>query len=205
VILLILSHLPVAGETIEEVVAAVGNTPILSSDLSLAREVKLIERTPSETDSEFAERLLETRINLELQFRDLEDSGTLFRLDLDVARSRADLVDRSGGEATLISRLEAEGLTAEDLDELSLRMASATAYIEQRLRPRIRVTAEEIQATYRDVVVQEMEAVDHDPPPLEEIQENIRQLLVQRKLNDEIERWLSAAAEQHEVTLYYRP
>jgi hypothetical protein len=84
-------------------------------------------------------------------------------------------------------------------------MASATAYIEQRLRPRIRVTAEEIQTTYRDVVVGELEAAGQAAPPLEEIQENIRQLLVERKLNDEIERWLASAAEQHEVTLFYRP
>ena len=53
---------------------------------------------PSESDSAYAGRLLETRINLELQFRDLEESGTLFRLDLDVAATRATLADRGGGE-----------------------------------------------------------------------------------------------------------
>jgi len=200
-----MSHLSVAGETIEEVVAAVGNTPILRSDLYLAEAVKLVERNPTESESAYTARLLETRINLELQFRDLEASGTLFRLELDVAEQRAALAARAGGEKALVPRLELEGLTVEDLDELSLRMASANAYIEQRLRPRIRVTAEEIQTTYHDLVVREMEAAGESAPPLEDVQDQVRQLLVERKLNDEIERWLESAAEQHEVTLFYRP
>ena len=116
-----------------------------------------------------------------------------------------DLEHGYGGEEALVPRLELEGLTVEDLDELSLRMASANAYIEQRLRPRIRVTAEEIQTTYHDLVVREMEAAGESAPPLEDVQGQVRQLLVERKLNDEIERWLESAAEQHEVTLFYRP
>jgi len=185
--------------------AAVGNTPILRSDLYLASAVRLIEPQPDESESAYTARLLKTRINLELQFRDLEESGTLFRLDLDVAENRARLASRAGGEEALLPRLEAEGLTVEDLDELSLRMASATAYIEQRLRPRIRVTSEEIQTTYHDLVVRKMEAAGTPPPPLADVQGEVRQLLVEQKLNNEIERWLESAAEQHEVTLFYRP
>jgi hypothetical protein len=200
-----MSHLPVGGETIEDVVAAVGNTPILSSDLALARAIKLIEQRPTESDTAFTQRLLETRINLELQFRDLEASGTLYRLDMDVDGKRAELISRGGGREVVIPELERNGLTLGDLEDLSLRMASATAYIEQRLRPRIRVTAEEIQATYRDVVVSRLEDAGQPIPPLDDVHNEIRTLLVERSLSDEIELWLEAAAEQHEVTLFYRP
>ncbi len=205
VIFLILCHLPANGEIVEEVVAAVGATPILHSDIVLAQLVRLAEPIPGENREAYASRLLDARINLELQFRDLEESGTLYRLEFDVAASRATLTDRAGGEDVLSAQLESLGLTPGDVEELSLRLASATAYIEQRLQPRIRVTPEEIQTTFQDVVVAEMEAAGQPPPPLEEVQDQIRLLLTQRKLNDEIEAWLESAAEQHEVTRFYRP
>ena len=205
VIFLILCHLPANGETIEEVVAAVGATPILHSDIVLAQLVVLVDPTPGESQSAYASRLLDARINLELQFRDLEESGTLYRLEFDVAASRKTLTERAGGETVVSAELESHGLTPGDLEELSLRQASATAYIEQRLQPRIRVTTEEIQTTYQDVLVAEMDAAGQTSPPLDEVQDQIRRLLMERKLNDEIEAWLATAAEQHEVTRFYRP
>jgi len=205
VILLILCHLPASGEIVDEVVAAVGETPILHSDIALAQLVELVERTPGETQTAYAARLLDARINLELQFRDLEESGTLYRLEFDVASSRDILIRRGGGEDTVLHELDNHGLTPGDLDELSLRLASSTAYIEQRLQPRIRLTPEEIETTYQDVVVAEMEAAGQPPPPLEDVRNHIRRLLMERKLNDEIEAWLAEATEQHEVIRFYRP
>ena len=205
VILLILCHLPANGEIVDEVVAAVGETPILHSDIALAQLVELVGRNPGETETAYAARLLDARINLELQFRDLEESGTLYRLEFDVASSRELLIRRGGGELTVFNALETLGLTPGDLEELSLRLASSTAYIEQRLQPRIRLTPEEIQTTYQDVVVAEMEAAGQSPPPLEDVRNQIRRLLMERKLNDEIEAWLATAAEKHEVIRFYRP
>ena len=122
-----------------------------------------------------------------------------------MAASRKTLTERAGGETVVSAELESHGLTPGDLEELSLRQASATAYIEQRIRPRIRVTTEEIQTTYQDVLVAEMDAAGQTSPPFDEVQDQIRRLLMERKLNDEIEAWLATAAEQHEVTRFYRP
>jgi hypothetical protein len=205
VIFLILCHLPVLGEVIEEVVAAVGPTPILRSDIILADLVQLVEAHPGENEASITGRLLDARINLELQYRELEESGTLYRLDFDVAATFDDLTRRGGGEQALLPELAANGLDLGDVEELALRLASASAYIEQRLAPRIRVTADDIEAAYQDLIVAEMEAAGQQPPPLDQVQEEIRRLLIQRKLNDEIEAWLDAAAENHEVTRFYRP
>jgi hypothetical protein len=197
--------LPAHAEIIEEVVAAVGNTPVLRSDLRLAELVRLVEPRADETQDEFTVRLLEARITLELQFRDLEESGTLYRLDLDVEQARSSMVSRAGGLEGLEPRLEDYGLTIDDVDQLSLRSAAAQAFVDQRLRPRVRVSGEEIQAAYYDLVVREAEAAGQDPPPIEPLRDRIHRLLMERKLNDEIERWVEAAAEQHEVTRYYQP
>ena len=80
VILLILCHLPANGEIVDEVVAAVGETPILHSDIALAQLVELVGRNPGETQTAYAARLLDARSNRELQFRELEEAGSLYRL-----------------------------------------------------------------------------------------------------------------------------
>ncbi|HPA80169.1 MAG TPA: hypothetical protein PLS95_05085 [Thermoanaerobaculales bacterium] len=201
---LILCTLPAAAETIDEVVAAVGDTPILRSDLHLAELVRLVDPGPAETAEDLGARLLEARIRLELQFRDLEASGTLYRLDIDVAASRATLVERAGGEEAVAPALAASGLTAADLDELALRVAAVGAFIEQRLRPRVRVGTEEVRAAYQELVARPIEGAGETAPPFEEVQEQLHLLLAERKLNGEIERWLDAAAEQLEVTRFHR-
>jgi len=200
----ILFHLPVAAVTIDEVAAAVGTTPILRSDLRLAELVILEEPAPGESVEDFGTRLLEARIRLELQFRDLEASGTLYRLDIDLGPARARLVERAGGDAAVAAALAANGLTAADLDELALRIAVVDAFIEQRLRPRVRVGSDELTAAYQELVAGPIEAAGQSPPPLESVQEELHRLLAERALNDEIERWLLAASEQIEVTRFHR-
>jgi len=196
--------LPVCGETIDEVVAAVGNTPILRSDLELAALVRLIDPLAGDNGGDSGAQLLESRIRLELEFRDLEASGTLYRLDLDVSAARASMVTRAGGDDALAPALAELGLAEADVDELALRVAAVNAYVEQRLRPRIRVTSEDVRAAYQDLLVTPALDAGEQPPPLESVQDRIHRLLVERSLNDEIEQWLESAAEQNEVTRFHR-
>ena len=109
---------------------------------------------------------------------------------------------RAGGEDSLLPRLAEHGLTWADLDELSLRMASAAAFAEQRLRPRIRISLEELQAAYQELVVDELEPSGEPVPPLTAVQDQLHQVLVERKLNDEIEQWLESAVDKLEVTRF---
>ena len=202
-ILLTASHFGVASEpeweTVEEVQAVVGNTPILLSDVALAELVRLVDREPGESDESYRSRLLDARIRLEVEFRDIEDGGLLFRLDLDPQTARASLIERGGGETRLVSAFEARGLHVADLDEMVLRVAAVDAFIQQRLRPRISVNMDEIEAAYQQLLVDEIATSDEAVPPLSVVRDQLYQLLVERKLNEEIERWLDRAMEQQEV------
>ena len=135
------SHFGVAAEpdweTVEEVLAVVDNTPILLSDLELAALVRLVDAEPEESTPDFRSRLLDARIRLEIEFRDIEDSGLLFRLELDPQRAREMLIERGGGTARLDREFQSKGLVSADLDELVLRVAAVDASVQQRLRPRL--------------------------------------------------------------------
>ena len=205
-ILIAFSHFAVADEpprgTIEEVLAVVGDTPILLSDSELSALVRLVDPETGESSEDYRTRLLDARIRLEIQFRDLEDAGLLFRLDLEPERVRGLLVARSGGRDVLEVQLSSKGLGWPDLDELALRVAAVDAYVEQRLRPRVSVTMEEIEAAYQQLLVNEIAATDETPPPLSTVQKHLRDILVEQKLNVEIESWIQRATERQEVTRF---
>jgi hypothetical protein len=58
---------------------------------------------------------------------------------------------------------------------------------------------EEIEAAYQELLVNEI-AVSNEPvPPLSAVRGHLHTLLVERKLNEEIERWLERAEEDQEV------
>ncbi|HSL18619.1 MAG TPA: hypothetical protein VLB51_12000, partial [Methylomirabilota bacterium] len=62
-------------ETVEEVVAVVDRTPILRSDVDLALLLGIGSAPPDATEAELRSALLDARIRLEVQYRDLEASG----------------------------------------------------------------------------------------------------------------------------------
>jgi hypothetical protein len=206
-ILLICGHLAGAQdlnrEPVEEVVAVVDRTPLLRSDVDLAELLEIIPRAFGTTEADHRSALLEARIRLETQFRDLESSGVLYRLDLDVNEVRRSLLSAVGGVEALSSRLAAAGLGEADIDELSLRVCAANAYAEQRLRPRISVSLQEIETAYRNLAV-ELESQGEVAPPLTSVHDQLHRLISERKLNDEIELWVERALNEREVTRFVR-
>ncbi len=146
---------------------------------------------------------MEARIQLEVQFRDLEATGVLYRLELDVAGVRRAVLSAAGNMDSLSDELAAAGLGDADIDELALRICASNAYAEQRLRPRISVTLEEIETAYRNLAV-ELESQGEIAPPLTSVQDQLSRLIAERKLNDEIERWVARALEEREVTRFVR-
>lgn len=190
-------------EPVEEVVAVVDRTPLLRSDIDLAELLKLVDRPVGATETDYRSALLEARIQLEVQFRDLEATGVLYRLELDVAGVRRAVLSAAGNMDSLSDELAAAGLGDADIDELALRICASNAYAEQRLRPRISVTLEEIETAYRNLAV-ELESQGEIAPPLTSVQDQLSRLIAERKLNDEIERWVARALEEREVTRFVR-
>jgi hypothetical protein len=207
-ILMTVSHFASAQEApfeiVEEVLAVVGATPILHTDVELAALLHVVEPEPEESTQDYRSRLLEARIRLELAFRELEEGGLLYRLKVDPEAVREGLVARAGGPEAVDRELGARGLSPADLDELALRMAAVDAFVQQRLRTRIAVSMEEIEAAYQRLLVDEIAAGDATLPPLAEVREQLTTVLVERKLNEEIERWLERASARQEVTRFSR-
>jgi hypothetical protein len=188
---------------VETVVAVVDRTPLLASDIDLAQRLRLVQRPVDSDEAAFRSSLLDARIRLEVQFRDLESSGVLYRLDLDVRAAKRDLLESVGGMSAVGSELAESGLDETDVDELALRICAVNAYAEQRLRPRISVSLAEIEMAYRELAAT-IESAGEEAPPLTAVHEQLHRLVAERKLNDEIEGWAERALAEREVTRFTR-
>jgi len=189
---------------VDEVVAAVGHSAVLESDLVLARIVHLVPLSGLSPE-EARRALFEGRIRLEVQYRDLEASGIVYRLKIDRESVAREFERRAGGEQELRRALEIAGLSMEDVRELALQVGAVNAYVNQRLRPRVRVSLQELRTAYQESLALEITARGGTPPPFEEVREQLHTLLVERKLNGEIERWIREARSRLEVTILVPP
>jgi hypothetical protein len=193
-----------AAETlvVDEVVAVVGSSPVLASDLELATALRLVEPDEGESVDALRSRVLDARLRLEVQYRDLEASGTVYRLRPDTEAVGQSLAAAAGGLESLAPRLAAIGMTSADVDDLALRIATVDAYVRERLQPRVSVSLDELRQAYQDIVVAELQRRGEAPPALVEVRDELRRIVFERKLNGEIARWLVQARARQEVTVF---
>ncbi|HEX2253407.1 MAG TPA: hypothetical protein VHQ65_09085, partial [Thermoanaerobaculia bacterium] len=91
------------------------------------------------------------------------------------------------------------------LSQLVARQLRVVNYVDERLGARVFVSLQDIRTYYDEELVPALAAAGDDPPPLEEVREDIRGLLKERRLNDEIERWTRELRREADVRLFLDP
>lgn len=192
-----------AVETIDEVLAVVDQNPILQSDLALAALVG-IGPSPEASDTDLGHDPLDARIRLELQYLDLVASGAIHRLEIDVSQQLQSMNAHADGEARLRKALPSLGLEWEDVEALALRVAAVQMWVERHLRPRVTVTVQDVEKAFRRVIVEPIRDAGASPPSLAHVNEDLRRLVLEEKLNAEIQRWTDQTLDRHRVTRFVR-
>ena len=82
-----------------------------------------------------------------------------------------------------------------DLREADLRSLVAeqlylSAYLDSRFRPAVQIEPQAIDDYYATTLVPQARIRGETPPPLESVRESIRELLIQRGINEQADRWL---------------
>jgi len=88
------------------------------------------------------------------------------------------------------ARLRELGLTAAGVRRLVERQLYLTRYLDYKFRPAAQVDAQQIEKYYREQLVPQLVERTQPVPPLERVQEQIRELLTQREINERAGRWL---------------
>ncbi|HRC84594.1 MAG TPA: SurA N-terminal domain-containing protein [Thermoanaerobaculia bacterium] len=187
----------------DRILASVDDDPILASDVERALRLGLVEdRRPGETDAELRSRVLEEMIDERLRFHEVDRYGLnqvpVSEIELRIEEIRS----RFPSEAEFQQRLAELNLSEDGLSQLVARQLIVLAYVEDRLAARVLVGLEDIRDYYESQLVPALGESGQPVPPLEEVREQIRQVLREQKLNEEITRWTEELESRATVTRF---
>jgi hypothetical protein len=182
------AQVPAPGlELRDRILAVVDEDPILSSDVDRAIALGLVERLEGEGDEAFRRRVLESLIDQRVRLHEVSRFG-IEQVPVEAIEEQVEAIRaRFGSDEELRKRLAEVGLDLPALRQLVARQLSVWIYFEEFLGPRIFVSLEDIRRYYEETLVPELTARGARVPPIEEVREDIRQLLKERRLNEAIE------------------
>jgi peptidyl-prolyl cis-trans isomerase SurA len=187
----------------DRVVAIVDEDPILSSDIDRVVGLGLAAAKPGESDHDFRRRVLSQLIDQRLRFHEIDRFGLeqvpVALVDQDVK----EIHDRFSSEDAFRKRLKEVGLTQAGLRQLVTRQLMVLTYVDERLGPKVFVSQEDIEAHYRDVLTPELKRQNQPVPPLGEVREQIRAVLKENRLNEEIDRWTDELRKKADILNYF--
>lgn len=192
---------------LDRILAVVGDEILLESDVERFVAVEVVPRAPNEDLAVYRERVLNDRIVDLLRERELRKTAGFAPDPREVEKRIAALAERLKTERgeTLEAVLARAAVSRSELFEWVRRGMALSEFVRERLLPRVKVTDEEVRAYWDGPLRQELRAKGHpQPPPLTEVEESIRDLLRERKLNDEIARWTAELKESTRILVYRR-
>lgn len=132
--------------------------------------------------------------------------GTIPATDSDVEARIIDLRDAlqmakddSRWRATL-TRYE---LSPEELTGLIKNQIEILRFMDFRVRPLVTVSRAEVEDYYAKTLTPMLTAQGQSPGPLDDVRTKIRKLLMEQKMNQEIEKWIKTLREQSRVQLLW--
>ncbi len=175
-----------AQEVVDRIVARVDNDIILLSDVrDLARYQNFVDEK-TESDSQILDRLVDQWIVRG------EAKAALFPQpsDEEVQRSLERLKRLFSSPEEYEERRKQAGLTDEDIMRMQKSQLYLSNYLDSRFRASIQVDEKDIEDFYKTRVIPRAEARGQAPPTLDAARGYIQEVLVQRAINEQSNRWL---------------
>jgi peptidyl-prolyl cis-trans isomerase SurA len=187
----------------DRVLAVVDEDPILASDLDRAIFVGQQHPNPGETDKAFRRRVLDDLIAQRLRFHEIDRFGLqqvpVDQIEKQVAQVRAAYKD----EASFRKKLTEAGLDEAALRQMMARQLEVLAFVDERLGPQVFVGLDDIAAYYRNVLTPQLQKQRLPVPPLDDVREQIRDVLRQQRLAEEIDRWTEELRRKANILVYF--
>jgi hypothetical protein len=79
------------------------------------------------------------------------------------------------------------------------RQLYLSRFIDYRFRPSAQVSDGQIETYYRDEFAPQLKARNEPVPPLDEVEDTIREVLIQRAINDRATNWLDETRQRLQI------
>ncbi len=108
----------------------------------------------------------------------------------DVDRAYAEFVKQFPSPEEFEKRCAEVGLTEAAVRRLIAQQLYLSRFIDYRFRPEAQVSDAQVDAYYQNEFVPQLKARNESVPPLDDVEDTIREVLIQRAINDRATKWL---------------
>jgi hypothetical protein len=117
----------------------------------------------------------------------------------DVERAYAKLASQFSSPEEFKERCEAVGLGEAAVRRMLGQQLYLSRFLDFRFRPAAQVDPKEVENYYRDEFAPQLKARGQSVPPLEDVQDTIREVLIQRAIDQRATQWLDATRERLKI------
>jgi hypothetical protein len=174
------------AEVIDKIAAVVDGRIITLSDMRLEHDVEAVLGDPSETNEE----LLKSMIDRALMEEEMAQFPSLDVSDDEVDERMKEITDFHGVDPSAVR-------------SAIVRKIQRRKYLELRYQQFIVVTSDEIEKEYETTFVPEAKKRGVDVPPLKDIEEQLRMIIFEKKVSQEIEMSLRDLHARSNVENFY--
>jgi hypothetical protein len=119
----------------------------------------------------------------------------------DVDRAYGEFVKQFPSPEEFQGRYKAVGLTEAAVRRILAQQLFLSHFIDYRFRPAAQVDEEQIEKYYNDEFVPQLKAKNQPVPALEEVDDTIREVLIQRAISDRAVKWLDDTREHLKIDI----
>jgi hypothetical protein len=108
----------------------------------------------------------------------------------DIDRAYSELASQFKSPEDFRERSAALGLTEAGIRRMLAEQLFLSRFIDFRFRPAAQISNEEIEKYYREEFAPQLKARSEPVPPLEDVDDSIREVLIQRAISERARKWL---------------
>jgi len=119
----------------------------------------------------------------------------------DVDRAYTEFVKQFPSPEDFQKRCARAGLTEAAVRRTVAQQLYLSRFIDYRFRPEAQVSDEQVETYYRDEFSPQLKARNEPVPPLDDVDETIREVLIQRAISDRAAKWLSESRDKLKIDI----
>jgi hypothetical protein len=201
-VVLLSSPPAVAQKTVDQILVLVNDDVITKSDLLWS--IALDPQAPNpaaQISSDVLRQKLDVMVDERLVSQEAARIPASEVTEAEIRKKRTDLIARFKSEAAFRERVGSVGLTPDRIDDLIRQRILIDRFVDFRFQTFVFVTEPEIQKYYDETLVPEVRRRGQVAPKLDEVRDRINAILKAEKVNDELDRWLSATRQRADIVV----
>lgn len=188
------------AEIVDRIAVTVDRIVITESDiLSQIRVAALLNGEPPDLSPQAKRAAARRLVEQALVQREIELTRYPAPAPKDADPIFQQIGERLGGTEALAAKLAEYGIREDELRRNLLRQLTVLRFVDYRFRPGISVSEAEIEEYYRNEFVPQSRKNGPAAPPLEDVRDQIEEILIGRRVDEALDKWLASAAAQARI------